>query len=53
VANAVPVPIVEDRSNRISLPTENGGSDGWGRFIDLLASMRMTIDIVGLSFGSS
>ena len=52
MTDSIPVPI-EDWSDMINLSTENGGAEGWGRFIDLLASIRMTLDMVGLSFGSS
>lgn len=49
--NPVPVP-VEDWSNMKDLPVEKGGDFGWGRS-DSLPSMRTTVDIVGLKFGSS
>lgn len=54
MANPIPASIVEDWSDMINLPTKNGGStDGLGRFIDSLPSMRTTNDMVGLSLGSS
>ena len=50
MTDSIPMPI-EDWSDMINLSTENGGAEGWGRFIDLLASIKMTLDMVGLSFG--
>ena len=52
MTDSIPMPI-EDWSDMINLSTENGGAEGWGRFIDLLARFKMTLDMVGLSFGSS
>ncbi|KAM7525196.1 hypothetical protein LguiA_015098 [Lonicera macranthoides] len=37
----------------INLAAENGGSDSWGRLVNWPSSMKITDDMVGLSFGSS